>query len=256
MIAACRRAGVKLMIGYRLHFEAANLTAVDVVASGEIGEPRIFHSVFTMQVREGNIRVQPRPGSGPLFDLGVYCVNAARYLFRADPVAVMGVTVEHPADPRFEHCEESIAATFRYADDRVATFVASFGAADRAYYEVIGTDGMLSLDNAYEYAAAKMTLRVTRGGKTRKKKFKKRDQIAAEIEYFARCVRDGVEPEPSGEEGLADVQIMNAIYESTRTGRAVAITPIARDQHPVPEQEIRVAPHGMPKTVNVESASR
>ena len=83
-----------------------------------------------------------RPGSGPLFDLGVYCVNAARYLFRTDPVEVHGVTVEHPGDPRFEHCEESVAATFRYADDRVASFVASFGAADRAHYEVIGTEGM------------------------------------------------------------------------------------------------------------------
>jgi predicted dehydrogenase len=257
MIEACADSGVHLMIAYRLHFEPANLAAIDLVTRGELGEPRIFNSVFTMQVREGNVRVQDRPGAGPLFDLGVYCVNAARYLFRADPVRIVGVTVTHPGDPRFVHAEESVAATLSYDDGRIATFVASFGAADRARYEVIGTRGALSLDNAYEYTAETMTLEVTRDGKSRRKRFGKRDQIAAEIEYFARCVRDGVVPEPSGREGLADVRTVLAIYESARTGRAIELGAVERDRPPTPDQRIHVPAHGKPPMVGgVASASK
>jgi glucose-fructose oxidoreductase len=258
MIDACEGAGVRLMVAYRLHFEAANLTAVDTVTRGELGEPRIFDSVFTMQVREGNVRVQPRPGAGPLFDLGVYCVNAARYLFRDEPVEVQAMALRHRGDPRFQHVEETIAATLRFPGDRVASFVASFGAADRARYEVIGTEGSLALENAYEYAADVMSLEVERGARKRTRRFRKRDQIAAEIEYFARCVRDGIDPEPSGREGLIDVRIMLAIAEAARGGRTVTLG--ARDDgdgvRPVPEQEVRVPPHGMPRTVAVDRPSK
>jgi glucose-fructose oxidoreductase len=88
MIRACEQRHVKLMIGYRLHFECANLVAVELARGGEIGEPRMFSSVFSMQVRNGNVRTQPRRGAGPLYDIGIYCLNAARYLFRTEPIEV------------------------------------------------------------------------------------------------------------------------------------------------------------------------
>ncbi len=254
MIGACADAGVKLMVAYRLHFEAGNLGAIEALQKEEIGEPRVFSSTFTMQVREGNIRVQPRPGAGPLFDLGIYCVNAARYLFREEPHRVTGMVVEHPGDPRFAHVEETVAAVLNFPSNRIATFVASFGAADHARYEVIGTRGTLQLDHAYDYAEA-MKLEVTTDHKPRIKRYKKRDQVAAEIEYFARCVRDDVEPEPSGREGLADVRIMLAIYQAARSGAAVDVAPVA-DRRPVPAQEIHVPPaSGKPPQVDIESPS-
>src|SRR4051812_4648894 len=86
MIRACEQRRVKLMIGYRLHFECANLVAVEMARGGEIGEPRMFNSIFSMQIRNGNIRTLPRRGAGPLYDIGIYCLNAARYLFRAEPI--------------------------------------------------------------------------------------------------------------------------------------------------------------------------
>jgi predicted dehydrogenase len=256
MIEACAESGVKLMTAYRLHFEAANLAAVDAVTRGELGEPRIFHSVFTMQVREGNIRVQPRPGAGPLFDLGVYCVNAARYLFRDEPEQVLATATEHRADPRFAHVEDTVAATMRFPGDRLATFVASFGAADRARYELIGSEGYLALENAYEYAADAMTLTVERRGRRRTQKLEKRDQIAAEIEYFARCVLEGVEPEPSGLEGLIDVRVMLAIQEAAHSGRVVSLDPGHPPRRPEPGQALRVPAHGVPETLHVESGSQ
>jgi len=254
MIRACEQRHVKLMIAYRLHFEAANLIAIEVARGGEIGEPRLFSSVFAMQVREGNIRTQARRGAGPLFDIGTYCVNAARYLFRAEPREVTAMRFSG-RDARFSSVDEAYAVTMRFADERVAQFTCSFGAHDRAEYQVVGTEGYLTLDNAYEYAT-EMTLEVegSHGKKTRT--FSKRDQIAAEIAYFAKCVRDDVDPEPSGWEGLADVRILQAIQASARFGRAVPIDPIQRPKRPDLGQQIEVPAHDMPRLVDVEQPSK
>lgn len=254
MIRACEQRRVKLMVAYRLHFETANLLAVEIARGGELGEPRIFSSVFSMQVREGNIRVQPRRGSGPLFDIGIYCVNAARYLFRAEPLEVSAFKLAGH-DPRFTSVDEAFAVTLRFPGERVAQFTCSFGAADRAAYQVIGTEGYLELENAYEYAN-EMTLRVhsSHGNKTRS--FPKRDQIAGEVEYFVRCIHEDKQPEPSGWEGLADVRILQAIQQSARFGRAVPIEPITRRDRPHLGQEFRIPGHELPPLVDVESSSK
>ncbi len=254
MIRACEQRRVKLMIAYRLHFEAANLIAVELARGGDIGEPRVFSSVFTMQVRDGNIRTQPRRGSGPLFDIGIYCVNAARYLFRSEPLEVSATRLSG-ADPRFAAIDEAYAVTMRFPRDRVAQFTCSFGAHDRAFYQVIGTDGFLTLDNAYDYAT-EMKLTVQGRGASKTRTFTKRDQIAAEIEYFARCVRDGMDPEPSGWEGLADVRILQAIQSSSRFGRVVPVEPVTRHRRPDLAQAIEFPPHGDVTTVGAEQPTK
>jgi glucose-fructose oxidoreductase len=143
----------------------------------------------------------------------------------------------------------------RFPGERIGQFVCSFGANAHASYQLVGTEGTLVLDNAYEYAE-EMTLHVTskHGSKTRT--FEKRDQIAAEIEYFARCVRDDLEPEPSGFEGLADIRILQAIQTSARFGRAVSVEPIPRPRRPDLAQAIAVPPHAQPPLVDVVASSK
>lgn len=255
MIRACDQRRVKLMVAYRLHFETANLIAVEVARGGEIGEPRIFSSVFSMQVRDGNTRVQARRGAGPVYDLGIYCVNAARYLFRAEPAEVVAIKLAG-RDPRFTSVDEAYAVMLRFPDERVAQFTCSFGAHDRASYQVIGTAGSLTLENAYEYAAD-MHLHVdgTHGSKHRT--FPRRDQIAAELAYFATCIRDDVAPEPSGWEGLADVRILQAILASARFGRSVPLEPMPLPRRrPDFSQEIRIEAPGAPVLVDVEQPTK
>lgn len=254
MIRACELRRVKLMIAYRLHFECANLVAIEIARGGEIGQPRMFSSVFSMQIRSGNVRTQPRRGAGPLYDIGIYCLNAARYLFRTEPIEVASMKLAG-RDPRFAAVDEAFAVTLRFPQERVAQFTCSFGAYDRAHYQVVGTEGFLTLDNAYEYAS-EMTLQVQgkHGAKTRT--FTKRDQIAAEIEYFARCIREDLDPEPSGWEGLADVRILQAIQASARFGRAVPIDPVPRPRRPDIGQEIRIPAHELPPLVDVEQPTK
>jgi predicted dehydrogenase len=238
MIEAAEQSNVKLMIAYRLHFEKGNLEAIQVARSGKLGELRYFTSEFSQQVADGNIRVAypPEQGGGPVFDMGVYCINAARYLFGEEPVEVLAAS-ESRQQERFSKTEEMTSFILRFPNHRLATIICSFGAADISRSTLVGDAGTLTLDPAYEYAGA-IKHQLTIGDKTRRRTFPKRDQFAGELVYFSDCILQNKEPEPSGLEGLADVRIVNAIYESVRTSKAVRIEPIESKPRPSLAQEI------------------
>src|SRR4051812_43631784 len=195
MIDACRDAGVKLMTAYRLHFEPANLEVIKLMEKGRIGEPRFFSSTFAYQVKPGNIRTSAERGGGAIWDLGVYCVNAARYLFRADPEEVFAVRMDRPDDPRFEEIHEGMSVLLKFPDERVAQFTVSFGAYEQDQYRIVGTKGSIVLDQAYEYAAPR-TLVLGTSGKERRRKFRPSDQFGPELIAFSRAVLDDTPVEP------------------------------------------------------------
>jgi predicted dehydrogenase len=255
MIDAANEGGVKLMIAYRLHFEAGNLEAIRLAESGKLGNPRIFTSEFAQQVTEDNLRVTEsvERGGGPLYDMGVYCINAARYLFRDEPIEVFAATA-NDGEKRFQKVEEMVSAVMRFPQERIATFTCSFGAADVSRYTLIGTEGLLTADPAYEYAM-EIKHHLTIGGKTRTRTFPKRDQFAPELIYFSDCILNNKEPEPSGLEGMADVRIVQAIYESAKTRRVVELPELPAKKRPTVRQEIDRPAHEKPKTVRAKSPS-
>ncbi len=239
MIEAADKAKVKLMVAYRLHFDSANLDAIRAVGEGRLGVPRLFESTFSQDVKAGDVRLLPiEQGGGSVFDMGVYCINAARYLFRAEPESVSAVSARGN-DPRFEHSDEMTTAILSFPGDCLAEFTSSFGAVRHASYRMVGTQGKLELTNAYEYAKPIHSKLETLGGDVEEHSYPKRDQFAPELVYFAECVRSGTEPEPNGYEGLADVKIVRAIYESARQGKRLGLTPVERSRRPDKSQEIR-----------------
>lgn len=254
MIDAADRNGVKLMTAYRLHFDEANLSAVDAVQSGRLGDVKLFNSTFTMQVKPGDIRLNPRSkGGGSLYDIGVYCINAARYFYAAEPEWAFATATEG-SDPRFADTEESVSAVLRFPGERLASFVVSFGAASVSTYTVVGTRGSLVMDPAYAYADA-ITQTVTVNGRSRARTFPKHDQFAPELVSFSECIITGEEPEPSGREGLADVRVIRALYRSIETGRPVELGPFRKDARPTIDQAIRKPSVREPKLVNTEAPS-
>ena len=253
MIRTCEDNGVLLMVAYRLHFEPANLKAAALAREGALGDVRIFNSVFTMQVKEGNIRLRQETGGGTLYDIGIYCISAARAVFRSEPIEVFAFAAS-TGEKRFREVDEMTTAVLRYPDERLATFTVSFGAADVSAYSVVGTSASLRVEPAYEYAGA-LKHHLTRDEKTRTTSFRKRDQFAAELDYFSRCIRRGKMPEPSGAEGLADVQIIEALLRSALTGRPVGLD-IVPDRLPTQEQEYAMPATGKPMLVNVEAPSK
>jgi predicted dehydrogenase len=253
MIAACADAGVKLMIAYRLHFEPANLGAIEIVKSGAIGEPKYFSSSFSLPVVEGNIRVQREMGGGTMYDIGVYCINAARCLFGANPSEVTAMSA-NSGDRRFEGVDETTAVVMRFPGERIATFVCSFSGADMSSYQIVGTKGVLRLEPAYDYVT-KLKRFLTIDGKTTEKTFTRKDQFAPELIYFSDCILNDKEPEPSGEEGLIDVHIVRAIYESAQIGQTVTLADMPKERRPDASQEITRPAVAKPELVNVSSPS-
>jgi predicted dehydrogenase len=253
MIRACEENGALLMIAYRLHFEPANLRAAELVQNGTLGDVRIFNSVFTMQVKEGDIRVRQETGGGVLYDIGIYCINAARYLFRAEPVEAFAFSAS-TGEPRFRDVDEMTTAVLRYPDERLASFTVSFGASDVSAYRLVGTEATLRVEPAYEYAG-ELKHYLTADDKTRERTFAKRDQFAAELDYFSRCIMESRHPEPSPREGLADVQIIEALLRSAQTGRPVSLE-IESDRPPSSDQEYAKRPSKEPELVNTESPTQ
>jgi glucose-fructose oxidoreductase len=256
MIQAANENHAKLMIAYRLHFEAGNLEAIHLARGGKLGNPRIFTSEFSQQVADDNVRVkEPNArGGGPVYDMGVYCINAARYLFGSEPTEVFAATARSE-DKRFEHVEEMAAVVMHFSEERLASFTCSFGASDVSRYCLIGTKGILRSDPAYEYAMA-IKQQITIGEKSKTKTFPKRDQFAAQLVYFSDCILKDKQPEPSGIEGLADVRVVEAIYESAQTKKAIRMPELPDQRRPNIQQEIHRPAHGKPRMVKAKAPSR
>lgn len=253
MIDACRRANVKLMTAYRLHFEELNLDAIELVRLGRIGTPKFFNSSFSMTVRPGNIRTKRRLGGGTLYDIGIYCINAARYLFRSEPTEVMALSVNSGAEALAE-IDETTGAILRFGSEQIATFVTSFNSSDVGSYRIVGTKGQLRVDPAYEYAEG-LAYELTVNGKTTRRRTGRRDQFAPELAYFSDCILRDRTPEPGGEEGLQDVRIVRALYESAETGKAVPIPPYVAAKRPDARQTVRRPPVGRTSLVKARSGS-
>jgi glucose-fructose oxidoreductase len=118
-------------------------------------------------------------------------------------------------EKRFEEVDEMTSAILRFPDERLASFTSSFGASDVSAYQMVGAEGDLRVDPAYEFAGD-LKHRLTIKGKTRERTFSKRDQFAPELLCFSDCVINGQEPEPSGKEGLAVVRIIRAMDDAKR----------------------------------------
>ncbi|HEY9629953.1 MAG TPA: Gfo/Idh/MocA family oxidoreductase [Coleofasciculaceae cyanobacterium] len=240
MIEAAKANSVKLMVAYRLHLEEANLQAVETVQSGKLGEPRIFNSVFTQQTVGGNIRLEKDKGGGTLDDIGIYCINAARYLFQDEPIAVFATSANN-GEERFSEVDEMTSVILRFPGDRLAVFTTSFNGAKVSTYQVIGTKGDLRVDMAYStQGEIKHTLTIEADKQERT--FESHDQLAAEFVYFSDCILQDKEPEPSGKEGLIDVHIIQALYRSIETGGFVEIDTPDRQQRPTAQQTINRKP--------------
>ena len=255
MIEAARDYRVRLMIAYRLHFEESNLKAVQIAKSGRLGDLRTFQSLFSLQVQDGDIRTESiELGGGTLYDIGIYCINAARYLFRAEPIEVLAMS-ENNGEKRFREIDEMTSAILRFPGNRLAVFTSSFGASNVAEYRLVGTKGDLRAENAYEYAET-ITHRLNVKGKETRTTFRRRDQFGPELIYFSDCISSGRDPEPSGEEGMADVRVIQALYRSMRSGGPVRLGDFDKRKRPEPAQEIDRPPVEEPELVHAESPSR
>ena len=178
----------------------------------------------------------------------MYCINAARHLFDAEPIEVFASALMKNGT------DDTTMVLLKFPGDRLAQFCISNSVAGVSSYRIAGTRGDLRLEPAFEYAEGNEHY-LTVDGKTSHESFKKRDQFAPELVYFSRCILEDVDPEPSAEEGMCDLRVVDAILGSARSGKPVALPPYRRSRRPEPEQEIKKPAISKPKTVNAPGPS-
>lgn len=193
-------------------------------------------------------------GGGTLYDIGIYCINAARYLFREEPTEVFASSANN-GERRFREVDEMTSAILRFPGERLATFTSSFGAADTASYEVVGTRGALRVVQAYEHSEP-VEMELTLNGRTRRRTYPRRDQFAAELIYFSNCILNHREPEPSGKEGLSDVHVIRSLQRSAETGKPVTLQLRRRRRRPSLRQEIHRPPAARREHIHAEAPGR
>jgi predicted dehydrogenase len=257
MIQAAERNQVKLMIAYRLHFEKGNLTAIDLVNQKKrLGTPKMFQSIHSQAANAPNIRTLPiSKGGGPTYDMGIYDINASRYILKSEPISVFAEATRS-TKKGLQNIEETVSVILRYPNECLASLLYSFGTADTDTFRVVGTKGDLCLDPAYTYHGSKK-MELTIAEKTKVKTFKARDQFSPEIDYFSECIVRNKNPEPSGLEGLTDIKIIEAIYESIKTGQIIKLDLDKKSHRPTLVQEIdRPAIKNPPEVYHAEEPSR
>ena len=159
-------------------------------------------------------------GGGSLMDIGIYALQAARYLSGEEPVSVNAMTYSTPGDVRFTEVEEHVTFQLRFPSGILANCTSSYGAGLNRF-RVVKPTGWAELEPALNYTGIRM--RAWRGGALQEVPQRTVDHFAAEMDHFSECIQTGTDPRTPGEEGLKDLRIMMAIYEAARSGRTVPL---------------------------------
>ncbi|HUD91092.1 Gfo/Idh/MocA family oxidoreductase [Sphingobium sp.] len=214
MIAACRKAGKKLMIGYRSRFEPYNRLAIDLARGGHVGPTRFITAEHGFPIRPNQWRLdRPLSGGGSMMDIGIYSLNAARYLTGEEPVEVSAIESTDRNDPRFRTVEDRLSFTLRFPSGIVANCISSYSSPHNGY-RVIGTEGWIDMEPATPYSGQTMTIRKDGVTAPRTLPSPAKNQFAGQLDHLAECVLGGSTPIVTGEEGLADLRVIEAIYRS------------------------------------------
>ena len=203
------------MIAYRCHYEPTNLKAVRIIREGSLGKVQAIESAFGFDMGPNEWRTNKKlAGGGPVFDVGIYSLNACRYLTAEEPqhISAYASTIDH--DPRFAEVEENVAWTMRFPSGIVASCATTYGAGMPGYYRVYGSKGWLQVDQAFVYEG--LRLRAEYEGTQIDELNPARDpsQFQAEAEHFSHCVQNDLQPKSPGEEGLRDMRYITQIYSS------------------------------------------
>ena len=223
MIDAAKAANKKLMIGYRLQHEPFNMKAIELLRGGEMGKIKNIDAGAAFNIGDPNQWRLKRQyaGGGSMMDIGIYALNACRYLSGEEPVEVTAMTYSTPGDVRFKEVEETMLFTLRFASGLLANCTSSYGFGVNRY-RVTCEKGMVESEPFLSYKDLRLFAKLP--GKGREEiQLEPKDHFGSEMDYFAQCLRENREPRTPGEEGLRDMKVITALYESARSGRVVKL---------------------------------
>ncbi|RYD18537.1 MAG: Gfo/Idh/MocA family oxidoreductase [Verrucomicrobiaceae bacterium] len=219
---------LKLSIAYRLHHEPLNRQVMQWCKEKKFGKIRSINSSNCQNVKAPNIRLSAKLGGGPVGDVGIYSINAARYITGEEPVEVMATAFQPDDDPRFREVPETVAFMLRYPSGIIANCDCSFGTTESRRYRVLCERGYLEMDPAFSYRGLRLRTREELGKKEssglEEVNLRQVDHFAAEMDAFSKAVMEDGEILTPASMGIADLKIIAAINESAMTGKLVRIS--------------------------------
>jgi predicted dehydrogenase len=228
MINAARQANRKLMIAYRAQYEPYNLAAIELARGQrkELGKLKAFVSDHGRILDPADPADRWRmdkelAGGGSLPDIGIYSLNAARYITGEEPIEISAMMYSTPNDPRFREVEENVNFTLRFPSGVLANCTSSYGYADTKRIQVFGSEGTLELSPATDYYQHRLFVEKEKVREERN--IDEKNQFALEMDHLSECIMQNREPKTPGEEGLQDVRLIQTIYEAARTGRRIQL---------------------------------
>jgi predicted dehydrogenase len=224
MIDAGKKANKKLMIGYRCHYEPFNQAMIETARSQKFGKLKIIQTDAGFNIGDPTQwRLNKKmAGGGSLMDIGIYALQACRYISGEEPTEVQAMWYATPNDVRFKEVEESVNFQLRFPSGVLANATSSYGCEYRSHFRALAEKGYFELDPAMSYSGLRM--REFDGQQLSEVLLPQRDHFASEMEHFSDCVMSDKEPLTPGEEGLRDMKIIAKIYEACQTGNTVKLT--------------------------------
>jgi predicted dehydrogenase len=223
MIDAAKKADRKLMVAYRCQYEPFNREAIRIARAGELGPTQMVLADTGFAMEDPNQwRLNKKmAGGGSMMDIGIYSLNASRYLTGEEPAEVNAMIYTTPNDPRFKEVEEHVTFQLRFPSGILANCTSSYGYFHQSHLRVVGTDGRLCLDPATWYSGLRMW--IERGNTIEQKELPVVDHFTAEMDHMSDCVMQNRQPLTPGEEGLRDIRLIQAVYESARSEKMVKV---------------------------------
>jgi len=232
MIKACKDAGRKLMIAYRIQYEPNNRLAMKWTREKKYGRARVIEMYNGQNIgdpRQWRLK-KSMSGGGAMPDVGIYCLNTCRFLLGEEPQTVFASTYSTPGDERFTEVEESMMFQLQFPGGTIASCATSYGVhASRNYRVLADNGGYYGLDPAFSYEGLKMNVNYSEGKEhwDAHPSVGAHDQFTLELDHMAQCIQQDKAPYTTGEEGMQDMRIIEALYLSAAERRPVELAKIS-----------------------------
>lgn len=218
MIDACRAADVKLMIAYRIQYEPLWLQAQQMINSGDLGQIESFQGGFYNNQPAGAWRLSKTlGGGGSLLDVGIYPLNAIRWLSGEEPASYTAIASTRDHSGRFSQVEQSLQWTMRMPSGIIASNGCSYGSSGPSLLTINGEQGYLQFLPGFNYDGVRMVGHTIRKLIDIAAPQKNPYQFTIEADHFSDCIRNNRTPKTPGEEGLKDLLAIEAIYRAAGT---------------------------------------
>ena len=227
MVDGCKQAGRKLMIAYRCQYLPEYRALTDMVRNRTHGDLRLIETTNGQNnANDGQWRlVKAMAGGGSLPDVGLYCLNAARFITGEEPIEITARTTQPANDPRFREVEDLCTFTLRFPSGVLATCGSGYSYHENRFLRLMTAEASIGMDPAYGYD--NLTMQILRrdgiSSALEQRRWSPKNQFALEMDAYAEAIRTNAVPLTPGEEGLQDMRLIAAIYEAAAGGGVVKL---------------------------------